>query len=196
MIKHDNYYHNFIRKSFQIKIIFVFLFLLAIIFGSCENKPTDLGLNYVPPYDTLKTKILDSRKDSIQINGFNFRQYINSGTSQNILVGKYQNYESRGLLKFNVPTGFDSATVLSAKLYLRYNKYFFQDSMGVTSFNIYKLNKSVDFSTVTFDQVSLSDIGTTVLASYSGTPVDTSLITLSFDNQTILDWLKYAVDTN
>jgi uncharacterized lipoprotein YbaY len=68
--------------------------------------------------------------------------------------------------------------------------------MGVTSFNIYKLNKSVDFSTVTFDQVSLSDIGTTVLASYSGTPVDTSLITLSFDNQTILDWLKYAVDTN
>ena len=197
MIKRDNYCHNFISKSFQIKIIFVFLFLLAIIFGSCENKPTDLGLNYVPPYDTLKTKILDSRKDSVQITGFNFRQYVNTGNSQNLLVGKYQGYESRGLLKFNfVPTGFDSATVISAKLCLRYNKYYFQDSLGVTSFNIYKLNKSVDFSTVTFDQVSLSDIGTSVLANFSGTPTDTNLITLNFDNQTISDWLKYAVDTS
>jgi len=187
---------NFIGKLYFPEIIIILIFLLIPLLQGCENEPTDLGLNYISPYDTLKTKVLDSRTDSILITSSNFQKYVNCFSSTNLLVGKFQNYESRGLIRFNnIPTGYDSAIILSAKLNFRYNKYYFQDSMGITSFNIYKLNNNFDFTQVTYDKITSADIGTTVLASFNGPTVDTT-VSINFNFQTISDWLKYAVDTN
>jgi hypothetical protein len=113
------------------------------------------------------------------------------------LVGKYSSYTSRGLLRFgSIPNNYDSATVLSAILKLKYNGYALQDSNGITSFNIYRLNSNYNFDTLTIDQFNNSDIGATILGTYSGTLHDTAQINITFDNQTLKDWLQYAVDTN
>ncbi|HEY5534696.1 MAG TPA: hypothetical protein VIL99_07175 [Ignavibacteria bacterium] len=163
----------------------------------CENNPNDLGLSYISPLDTLNKKVLNSRIDTMLITSTNTLKYINTSTSQNLFVGKYQNYESRGLLKFTYfPSGYDTFTVVSAKLKIRYNKNYFKDSLGVTSFNIYKLNRFVDLSQVTYDSITSSDIGNTSLGTYSGTPVDTSLITIPFNTQIISEWIKSANDTS
>jgi hypothetical protein len=185
-------YNLYIRKRI---ISFSLLIFISIFFG-CENNPNELGLNYIAN-DTIGTIVLDSQRDSILITSSNFLKYVNTSNSVNIFVGNYQNYTSKSLLKFyGITSSYDSAVVLSAVLKLKYNNYALEDSNGTTSFNIYKLNRDYNFDTVTYDQFSSSDIGTTVLGTYTGVLRDTVQISIPFDNQTIKDWLQYAVDTN
>jgi hypothetical protein len=173
-------------------IISCSLFFLS----GCRDNPSDVGLEFISN-DTLGTLILDSEKDSILIANNNILKYINTQASTSILVGKYQNYDAVPLLLFqNISPDYDSATVLQASLNLKYNGYNYQDSLGLTSFNIYKINKSYDLYSVTYDKFSFSDLGSTVLGSYSGTPVDTQWISIALDNQLVKDWLEYAADTN
>jgi hypothetical protein len=79
---------------------------------------------------------------------------------------------------------------------LRYGKTFYQDSMGYTSFNIYRLNGAYDMTTVTYDKFNSSDIGTDVLGTYSGTLTDSNRFSVTLDNQTVKNWFKYSYDTN
>ncbi|MCX6164783.1 MAG: DNRLRE domain-containing protein [Ignavibacteriae bacterium] len=178
-----------------IRIILILLVFAFPLFYGCENNISDEGLSYISS-DTLGTFLLDSQIDTVNIVSNNFIKYINTTGSPNMLVGKYSNYESKSLLKFKgLPTNYDTATVLSAKLKLRYNKTFYQDSLGITSFNIYRINKYYDFSTLTYDKF-YNEIGTNILGTYTGTPIDTSQISITLDNQTVQDWFKYAHDTN
>ena len=184
--------------SFKISTYLLILLLPVVIFLSgCENSPNDLGLIYISPFDTLNKKVLDSRKDSILITSTNTLKYINTSISPYIFVGRYQTYESRSLLKFiSLPTGYDSFTVVSANLKLRYNNTFFQDSLGLNSFNCYRLNRYIDFSQVTYDQVTSSDIGNTSLGTYSGVLTDTAYVNIPFNGQIVSEWLKNTSDTN
>ncbi len=165
------------------------------LFYGCENNLTDEGLSYISG-DTIGTLLLDSQADSMNITSNNFIKYINTSSSGNMMVGLYSNYESKSLLRFKgLPTNYDTTTVLSAKLYLRYNNTFYQDSLGITSFNLYSISKYYDFSTLTYDLFN-NEIGSNIVGTYTGTPRDTALITIPLDNQTVGDWLKYAHDTN
>lgn len=175
--------------------------LLLAVFGlpflnGCQNNLTDEGMQYISS-DTLGTLLLDSQLDSLHITSSSFIKYINTTSSKYMFVGKSGNYESKALLKFiNIPSNYDTSTVLSAKLMLRYGKAFYQDSMGYTSFNIYRLNGAYDMTTVTYDKFNSSDIGTDVLGTYSGTLTDSNRFSVTLDNQTVKNWFKYSYDTN
>lgn len=177
-------------------LIFILSVFLIIING-CEKNPSDLGLNYINSGDTLGTKIIDSQVDTILQVSSGFLKYLNTYSSQYFLVGKYQGFESKTLLKFNdITNSYDSCTVISASLNFRYANYFFKDSIGQTSFNIYALTDTVGLSTVNFGTFNQSVIGNTVLATYSGNPVDTSQITIPFDNETVKQWIWKAANPN
>jgi hypothetical protein len=177
------------------EILFIFAVICLLFFNGCENNLSDEGIGYIAS-DTLGTLILDSQPDSIQINVGSFIYNINTSSSANMLVGKYSNYESRTLLKFTgLGSVYDTNAVLSAKLNIRYNNTYYQDSLGITSFNIYRLNKPYDLSTIKNDQFYSISTGSSVLGSYTGTPKDTSLISITLDNQTVKEWLLYAHDT-
>lgn len=164
--------------------------------SGCRDNPSDVGLDFISN-DTLGTLILDSERDSILLVNTNILKYINTQSSTNILVGKYQNYEAVPLLLFqNISPDYDSATVLYASLNLKYSGYYYQDSLGLSSFNVYKINKSYDLYSITYDKFSFSDLGNTVMGGYTGTPVDTQWISIMLDNQLVKDWLEYAADTN
>lgn len=182
MIKHKN-------------LIFGFnIFLsLTILFSSCENSPNPLGLNYIPPGDTLNTKIDTLKAISI----YNFKKYINTYYSLYIAVGLSQNTISRILIKFvSIPQDYDSATVISAKLHLKHNKYSYQDSLGITSFNVYRINKSFNFSEVNYDNFSTSDIDGTILGTYTiNNSANTEWIEINLNNQVVRDWFEYSADT-
>ncbi len=182
---------------FSFLLLSVFFVSIMFLISGCENNPSDVGLSFIDPRDTLNKKVFDSGSDTVLMSSSTYLKYVNTSTSQNLFVGKYQSYESRGLIKFtNLPTGYDTFSVVSSKLRVRYNTNYFKDSLGITSFNIYKLNRYIDISTVAYDSITSSDIGTSILGAYSGTPVDTTLITIPFDNQIVSDWLKNASDTN
>lgn len=177
--------------------LFVWVLLSALIFYSCEEVTSDLGQNYISPDDTLGTKLLDSKTDSLTISVNDFKQYINTYISSQMLVGQYQNYQARSLLKFNnLPTNYDSATVVSAKIKLKYTNYFYQDSMGTVSFDVFRLKSPLNFPTITYDSISSADIDNTIQGSFSGNPTDSSVITITLNNQLAKDWLEFAADTN
>lgn len=178
-----------------IRIILILLIFVFPFYYGCENNITDEGLSYISN-DTLGTLLLDSQIDTVNVVSNNFIKYINTASSSNLFVGKTSNYESKSLLRFvGLPSNYDTTTVLSAKLNIRYNKTYYQDSLGLSSFNIYRINKYYDYTTLTYDKF-YNEIGTNILGTYTGTPIDTSKISITLDNQTVGDWLKYAHDTN
>ena len=166
------------------------------VFQSCENNPNDLGLEFILS-DTLNTKLLDSNKDSLLITSNNYKKFINTYLSSYFMVGKYQGYESRALLKtVNVSNSYAGATILSASLKFNYAKYAYQDSNGTVSFGVYPLNSNYNFSTITIDSVNSVGIGSNLIGSYTGMPGDTGSIFIPFDNTVAKNWLEYAADTN
>ncbi|MBN1633829.1 MAG: hypothetical protein JW917_06665 [Ignavibacteria bacterium] len=179
----------------KIRTVFLSLILpiIFIVLQSCEKEPNDLGFNYIPTDDTLGTIVLDSQTDSMQITSDNYRKYINTYLSEFNLIGKYQNYESKFFMKFTGDFGsYDSCSVLSADLYLSYNNYYFQDSLGHLSFNVYPLNDTITFSTATADNLPSTIIGTEILGTYSGVPVDSARIGIPFDTSIVRKWIWLA----
>lgn len=187
------------RTKKQIANFSITIFLLMIItasFQSCENNPNDAGLTFLRPGDTTGILFLDSQLDTMPITNNNYKFLINTSISQNILVGLYQNYISKSLLQFtNIDPNLDSATVLSAVLTLKYSNYFFQDNMGLTGFDLYKVKSNYNYTTVTFDSVTPSGIGTISLGNYSGIVADSQSINITISNQEVKDWFEYAADT-
>lgn len=177
--------------------VIFFLIMLAVMIQSCEDNPNDLGFNFIPNIDTTITRYLDSQTDTMNITGNNYKQFVNTFGTQNLLVGLYQGYTSKSLLKFtSVPTDLDSSTISSAVLTLRYSDYFFKEETGVTSFNIYKVNTNFGYSTVTYDSVTPSSIGNISQGTYSGSPIDTQTINITLNNQLAKDWLEYSADSS
>lgn len=162
---------------------------------SCENNPNDLGLEFILS-DTLNTKVLDSNRDTLQITSNNYKKFINTYTIGNFFVGKSGGYESKTLLRFkNLSQNYQGGTVYSATLRIHYNKYAFTDSLGTVSFNMYPLNMYYDYSTMTLDTFSMSNVGTTLIGSYTGAPTDTNAINITLDPATVKNWLEYSADT-
>lgn len=169
----------------------------CLLFSACEEELSDLGQNFISPDDTLGTKILDSKMDTLTLTANNFKYYINTSISTRMMVGQYQNFDARSLLKFNnLSTNYDSATVVSAKLKLKYANYFFQDSLGTVAFDIFKLKNPFNFNTITKDSVTAADIDNVQQGNFSGNPVDSAEVTITLNNQLVKDWLEYAADTN
>ncbi len=183
----------YIKKYFK---HFLVLILTLPLLTSCENNPNNIGITFITS-DTTSTRLLDSQLDTMQISYNNYKQFINTSTASSFMIGNYNGYISKSLLKFSsIGPEFDSAKVISAVLTMRYNDYFFKNEMGLTSFNIYRINTNLNFSTITFDSVNSSSFGTASMGSYSGSPVDTAAISITLNNQFVKDWLEYAADSN
>lgn len=184
-------------KKIIYKISFVPLLIILVLAG-CENNPNDLGLTFINPNDTAGSLFLDTTI----ITSSNFRKYINTNGSGNMLIGNYISsgnlYTAKTLIQYQgiTPSYGSGANVISASLRLKYAKYAFKDTNGTVAFNIYKVNRALNLLSITNDSVQSSDIGTTSIGSYSGNPTTTAAINIPLDNTTMTDWLKYAADTN
>ncbi|MBN8584539.1 MAG: DNRLRE domain-containing protein [Ignavibacteria bacterium] len=168
----------------------------------CADDPSSLGLNFIPPGETTGVRIFDSYIDTMPITSINHRFYVNTSASKNLMVGKSGNFESKGLVKFgDFGDTRDSATVVSAKMYLKYKNYYFpntvSDSLGQIGFDVYKINDSLNFETITYDSVNTNTFGTVSQGSYTGTPTaDTQEVEITLNPAMVKDWLEYAADPN
>ncbi|MCX6159362.1 MAG: DNRLRE domain-containing protein [Ignavibacteriota bacterium] len=185
------------KLSYYNRFLALFVVILGMtVFQSCENNPNTLGLEFILS-DTLNTKLLDSNKDSLLITSNNYKKLLNTYYSGYFMVGKYQGYESKALLRTVGVSGlYAGATVLSAKLKFNYAKYAYQDTTGSVSFNVYPLNKYFNYSSITYDSLNSGNIGVNQLGTYTGSPADTSSIYIPFDVTVAKNWLEYAADTN
>lgn len=175
---------------------------LAIYTVGCADDPSSLGLNFIPPGETTGVRIFDSYIDTMPIVSNNYRYYVNTSGSTNLMVGKNGNYESKALVQFGgFGDTYDSATVLSAKMYLSYKNYYFpssfSDSLGQVAFDVYKIEQSLNFSTMTYDSVTSTTFGNISKGTFIGTPTaDSQEVEISLNTSMVKDWLEYAADTS
>lgn len=189
-----------IFKAIKSLVVIAFICSLVSVSG-CKNDSNDLGIVFINPNDTLGSLLLESNADTIKITEKNVRIFNNTSAISKLLVGSSPeaagNYQAKSLLKFNgLPTDRHGETVVSANMRFKYKFYAFRDTLGTVSFNVYRVKRNLNFSTVTLDSISTADIDTKVLGTYTGNPTDISDINVTLDPNTVKDWLEYAADTN
>lgn len=176
--------------------------IAAIYTVGCADDPSSLGLNFIPPGETTGVRIFDSYIDTMQITSTSVKHYVNTSGSQNFMVGKNGSYDAKGLIKFGGISGnYDSAVVNSASLVLKYKNYYFptatSDSLGQISFDIFKVEQNLNFSTINLDSVNSSSFGTVSQGNYTGSPTaDSQEVSISLNTSMVKDWLEYAADTS
>ena len=164
----------------------------------CADDPSSLGLNFIPPGETTGVRLFDSYIDTMPIVSNNSRFYVNTSGSKNLMVGKSGTYESKALLKFgDLGDTRDSATVVSAKMYLKYKNYYFpntsSDSLGQIGFDVYEINDSLNFSAITYDSVNTNTFGTVSQGSFTGTPTaDSQEVEITLNPAMVKKWLDHA----
>ena len=168
----------------------------------CADDPSSLGLNFIPPGETTGVRIFDSYIDTMAITASTSEFHVNTSSSANLMVGKYNSYDAKALLKFGgISSDYDSATVNSATLTLKYKNYYypgtFSDSLGQISFDVYKITQNLDFSRITLDSVSSGTFGNVSQGNYTGIPTaDSQEVSISLNTSMVKDWLEYSADTN
>ncbi len=168
----------------------------------CADDPSSLGLNFIPPGETTGVRIFDSYIDTMPITSNNYKYYVNTSGSSNLMVGKNGNYESKALVQFgDLGDTHDSATVISAKMYLSYKNYYFpqttSDSLGQIAFDVYKVQQYLNYSTITYDSVSGTAFGNVSQGTYTGIPTaDSQEVEITLNTSMVKDWLEYAADTS
>lgn len=174
---------------------------LSIYTIGCADDPSSLGINFIPPGDTTGVRVFDSYTDTMLIKTNKKILYVNTSGSSNLMVGRSGSLESKGLILFgNFGTDLDSATVQSATMTLAYKNYYYpassSDSLGQMSFEIYKIQQYLNFSTITVDSVNSSSFGNVSQGTYTGTPTsDSEDVAISLNTGMVKDWLEYAADT-
>lgn len=190
--------HNATAQLSNLRLSVFLIIITALLFSisGCENDPGDVGIIFVSPDDTSGVKYLDSQRDSIQMSSSSQKILINAYGSVNLLVGRYQDYECKTVIRFfNLPPDFDSSEVSSAIFYMRNNKYYYEDNSGVTAFEMFSMLEDKNFETITLDSLTSMSVSTTPIGSFSGVVKDSQLVEVPLDNQTIEDWFNYAADT-
>lgn len=188
-------------------LLFVYSVLVLVFFSSltqgCADDPSSLGLKFIPPNETTGVKIFDSYIDTMDISVTGIKRAQNTSSSPFLIVGHNTNYNSKSVIKFNnINSNYDSASeVSSAVLKLKYRNYYYpsghSDSLAQLSFDVFKVQQSIDFSTFNNDSVTSGTFGNTLQGSYTGFPTaDTQEIDIQLNTSMVKDWLEYAADTS
>ncbi len=163
---------------------------------SCNEEPTSVGIGLLSSKDLVQvdTSMITS------VTGSSSRKPINTGSSENILVGKYRTetgktYEAKALIRFiGFPDTLKSATVLSADLILR-SRYRFGEPQGNLSFTVHKMIQGWTEYGVTWDSISTASYDPTVRGSFSSAIADSDSVAISLDPSLISDWFQAAADS-
>jgi hypothetical protein len=143
------------------KLVSVLLFLISIPFlVSCEDEPSSIGVELISG-DLIVVKTFDSGIDTVSQSSSYFKNVITLGSSNWILLGKYQDIEASTLLKFIF--GFSDSlrtdvidgniNVLDAWIVLR-DRYTYGDTLASMEFTTHKVNSSWSFTQFTIDSLS------------------------------------------
>jgi len=174
----------------------LFLLLLTTLIIGCVDSPTSVGEKVLPPGDYPISRI-----DTFYATDHNSKYSpINSGLSDQIMIGKFQYYEAWACIKFtDLPQELIDATITNAIIKLS-PSYTFGDSTSQPSFEAYRLKIKWDSlsedllqknllqqnSSIYYEPVPLS-----IQISYTG---DTLSIQIN-DTSMLREWFSASADS-
>jgi len=169
--------------------------LMSLLVGSCGEDPTEA--NSIVSSIPLRQLVI--RETTLVATGSStFRQSIPMNGLE-LLLGRTNTYESSLLLEW-YPVYFparDTIKVLSATLTLRTNT-FYGDSISPLEFTVYRISRSWDEATVTWDSVDATFYdGSVARGTYSGiVSSDTQTVSVSLDTGMVRQWFSTLTTDN
>jgi len=174
----------------------ILLLILFVILPGCVDAPNPIGAEILPETDLLLLK-----QDTLYATSHETRFFFSNNSSlDKFCVGKFQSYETWGLLGFfGLPDSLTNVRVLNASIRLK-AAYHFGDSASNISFRAYRMVTSWVGDSLTLDslrnfQSNYYD-ATPLQLSYSGAIGDTDYITIDIpDTSIVRQWLATVNDS-
>ena len=189
------------------KFHFVFILLLVSVLAlisACNDEPSSIGIEILES-DYIIVKNFDSQVDTIAQNSSFFKKVVPLGSSDWVLIGKYdtpsQNLASSTLLKFifglpdSIKADFeeDSINVLDSWIVLT-NKYVYGDTLASMEFTTHKVNSYWSANTFTIDDLpSLQYDPVDISSDFSASD---TLYSFHLDPNIVFEWMQNSIDTN
>ncbi len=163
----------------------VFLSLLRV---GCRDEPTSVGLGLLSSQDLVRVDTSTIAAAS----GTTFRKRVNTGSSGNILVGKFSGYEASSLLSFStIPDSLKSATVLSANLVLK-PAYRLGPTENILSFSVYRMITGWTETGVTWDSAGTTSYDPTIRGEFARAIADSDSVSVALDPNLVSGWFQAA----
>ena len=180
----------------KIKILFALLILSCLLFISCNDGPSPIGSDLVSS-ENLIIKTFDTSIDTVSQYSKYFKKVITLGASAKILVGRYDDIEASGLMRFvfsladslKEDINNNNINVLEAKITLR-RTYQYGDSTASMNFSVHKVNYLWSPYDFTIDSLSLLNPDPDDVSSNIEYTDSTCLFNLSTD--LVTGWMKLA----
>ncbi len=178
------------------------LVIISTLFVSCGDDPTSIGNSLIPDGDRLNSKEIEVFPDSLSDSFISFKKDISFfGSSNRILLGKYENIVSEILISFTIeiPDSVEehlknnTGKVDSSWIEMEPN-YWLGDSLGfgLSAKEIKTSWTSIYMNKEKIDEIK-SSIGPNVLESLSYEPGDT-VIKFGISNDLITNWVGVLFD--
>ncbi len=181
-------------------ILQLLLLFLSILFLSCTDEPSSLGITQIES-DFIIVKTFDSSIDTIVQNSNYLKRVVPLGNSDWILVGRYQDIKASTLMKFvfGLPDTLredvldDSINVTDAWIDLR-NRYVYTDTLAAMNFSVHKVNSLWSPLAFTIDSLPNLDYDVTDISSEFS--IDDTSYSFDIDESLVLSWMKNSSDIN
>jgi len=184
------------RKQKTFTIAFTLILTISFTLLKCSDEPNAVGIGQLQGSDFVNVKLFDSLTDSAAVTGSSFKRHVSAGGSPFLLLGKYQGYEARTLIKFSaIPDTLSGAAIVSAKVTLQPAHYTLGDSSAILSFSAFKMMQSWTSSGTTWDSITTASYDPIPRANFSGTVNDTTAIIFDLDTTLAQEWLQNAADS-
>jgi hypothetical protein len=182
------------------KILFIPLIFLALLFSSCNDGPSSIGSDLVSS-ENLVIKTFDTSVDSVAQYTKYFKNVIPLGASAKILIGKSGDTEASGLIRFlfSFPDSLkadindDNINVVEAKVTLT-RAYQFGDSSASFNFSVHKVTSYWSPFNFTIDSLPNLEYDAADISS-NLTATDTTYF-FNLNSDAVSSWLKYSADNS
>jgi len=191
------------EKFLKIKYWLIVPAIISLFFLiSCSDDPTSIGNKLIPGKDRLNTEVIDSKTGAFDQSFTSFQKdSLYYGSSNRLLLGKYENISSEALISFlillpdSTKEQLENSEINLISSWIEiYPNYWIGDSSNF-SFTAHKINipwNSIEVNEDTVNEIH-SSIGPDIIDSFDYTAGDT-VIKFSLPDDLMNDWVGRAYD--
>lgn len=183
------------KFNYSLPILFL---LITLLLSSCTDEPSSLGIELIGS-ENISAKIFDTAVDTTQQSSSFFKKIIPLGSTDWILIGRYQDIKASTLMKFvfGLPDSLKedlkdgNINVLDSWVILT-NRYIYTDSLATMNFSVHKVNSSWSSSSFTIDSLpNLNYEANDVSSQFTSSD---TLYTFHLDSALPLAWMTFTAD--
>jgi len=182
------------------RLLVIITGLIIVMFSGCSDDPSSIGIDLIQR-DFIFDAQFDSNVDSLAQSSSYFKKVIPLGLSSKFLLGKKNNTEASGLMKFvfsindSMKDDFINDNIVVNRAYIELTPaYTFGDTLAPFEFGVYKVNSNWSITQFTSDSIDQLSYDMTDLSSNKN--ITDSLYTFDIANDLITSWIKISIDTS